>query len=192
MKHVAALLVASLCACAPSRAELSVTFPAADGGLCEAQTDLRCVNFLRFTVHDSDGFTSRCIKVDQKLANLCEVSKLAEGQELFKLKPDSQMSIKIEGLRAFPAISCDSQNGCGPRIIFSGQSRSVRIGDVAGGSLEIPVEMDKGCGPPESFFFISQGTCPQLCGSQELVACDFSTPVDGGVSGGCLCKSTAL
>jgi hypothetical protein len=168
--------------CKEPQTQLRVTFPGdPDAGACEAQTSLRCVNYLQFTAGNGSEFFSHCLKVDVTLGDLCDVAKLAEGQELFKLPPDTPLPITLQGLRVYPATSCNSAT-CAPRLIFSGSTAGTgRIGDHAGAVLDLPVTIDQPCGLPEEFFFLPPGsTCAEVCRGE--VVCD-------GVQGGCLCKS---
>jgi hypothetical protein len=165
--------------CQSRQTALTVTFP--DGG-CETVTDLGCVNYLLFTVNDSTGFSSHCVKVDKRLDNLCDVAALADGHQLFQLSPDTRLPIGLTGMRVFPATGCDLQ-ACAPRIIFSGETMSGRLGDYVGRDIPLPLAVRQSCGPSEEFFFLPPGTtCAQLCGSASQVVCD-------GIQGGCLCRS---
>jgi hypothetical protein len=170
-------------ACSERQARIELTFPdAPDGGTCAQQTDIRCVNYLEFSAGDNQsGFTSQCVKVDVAIGDLCDVAKLADGQELFKLSPGTSLPIRVEGKRVFPATSCNSGD-CPARTIFSGQTAATgTIGDHAGETLEIPLAVVHPCGFPEQFFFLPPGrTCAELCGGTDLLVCD-------GVQGGCLC-----
>jgi hypothetical protein len=178
-----AALASALAACNGPEASLHVVFPP-DGGACEAQTSLACVNYLQFTVGVGSGFSSDCLKVDVALDNLCDVEKLARGQQLFKLPPETRLPITLEGLRVFPATSCSADEGCMPRRIFSGTTQaSGKVGDFAGRDLPLEITLEEPCGRPEQFFFLPPGsTCEELCGSPSLVVCS-------GVQGGCLCQS---
>jgi hypothetical protein len=186
-KRIAALaLCAALAlpaACSERQTHLKLTFPGGpDGGTCATQTDIKCVNYLEFSAGDNvSGFTSQCVKVDVAIGDLCDVAKLAEGQELFKLAPGTSLPIRVEGKRVFPATSCNSGD-CPARTIFSGQTDATgTIGDHAGETLEIPLTVVHPCGVPEQFFFLPPGrTCAELCGGTDLLVCD-------GVQGGCLC-----
>jgi hypothetical protein len=178
---VALVLLALVSACKEQQTQLRVTFPLhPDAGACDAQTNLRCVNYLQFTTGDTTEFFSRCLKVDVTLENLCDVAKLADGQELFKLPPSTALPITLQGLRVYPATSCSSAT-CAPRLIFSGRTAQTgRIGDHAGSVLEIPVVLEEPCGLPEEFFPLPEGgTCAQVCRGE--IVCE-------GVQGGCLCK----
>jgi hypothetical protein len=171
--------------CKQPETQLRLQFPSdpdagADAGGCQQQTSLRCVNYLQFTA-GSGNFSSTCSKVGVVLEDLCDVAKLAVGQEVFKLSPDTPLPITLEGLRVFPATSCNA-NECPARRIFSGTTSGTgKIGDYAGGVLDIPVTVNEPCGLPEEFFFLPAGsTCADLCGAGNVV-CDQ-------VQGGCLCK----
>jgi hypothetical protein len=100
-----ALLVLA-CGCNQRETQLKLQFPAGDAGTCEQQTSIKCVNYLQFTV--GTGEFSSCTKVEVVLDNLCDLAKVAAGQELFKLPPETPLPITIEGLRIFPAIGCSS------------------------------------------------------------------------------------
>jgi hypothetical protein len=176
-------IVVSQPACKEREAQLRVTFPEApDGGTCDAQTSLRCVNYLQFTAGAGGDFVSHCMKVDVTLDTLCDLTKLADGTELFKLPPETPLPITLQGLRVYPATSCSSAT-CAPRLIFAGTTAETgRIGDWAGAVLDIPVTVAQPCGPPEVFYFLPPGgTCAQVCEGE--IVCD-------GVQGGCLCEST--
>jgi hypothetical protein len=180
---VALATLALPAACSERQARIKLTFPdAPDGGSCAQQTDIKCVNYLEFSAGDNEsGFTSQCVKVDVAIGDLCDVAKLADGQELFKLSPGTSLPIRVEGKRVFPATSCNSGD-CPARTIFSGATAVTgTIGDHAGETLEIPLAVVRPCGFPEQFFFLPPGrTCAELCGGTDLLVCD-------GVQGGCLC-----
>src|SRR5262245_7253890 len=77
--------VAPLAACSERETHLKITFDVPDAGACDLQTNIKCVNYLEFTAGDDvSGFSSSCTRVDVSLDTLCDVAKLAEGQELFK------------------------------------------------------------------------------------------------------------
>jgi hypothetical protein len=184
---LALALLALACGCKQSETQLKLQFPGGDGGTCEQQTSIKCVNYLQFTV--GAGEFSSCTKVEVVLDDLCDLAKVAAGQELFNLPPETPLPITIEGLRIFPAIGCSSIQECTPRKIFSGTTvggggRPGRIGDHAGGVLELPVKVNEACGLPEEFFPLPEGrTCTEVCGLSPVV-CDH-------VAGGCLCKGSA-
>ena len=97
-----------------------------------------------------------------------DLAKVAAGQELFNLPPETPLPIKIEGLRIFPAIGCSSIQECTPRKIFSGTTvggggRPGRIGDYAGGVLELPVMVNEACGLPEEFFRFPRAAPARRC-----------------------------
>lgn len=178
---VALCAALALAACSERQTRLKLTFPRTDAGACQDQTNIKCVNYLEFTAGDDvDGFRSGCTRVSVSLENLCDVSKLAEGQELFSLSPDTMLPITLSGVRVFPAVGC-SAGDCPSKKIFGGMTAETgRIGDYAGQTLEIPVTLTQSCGMPESFFFLPEGsTCDDLCGVGNVV-CDH-------VQGGCLC-----
>jgi hypothetical protein len=190
MSRIAAFaLLALLTACKERQAQIRFTFPgSADGGVdggaggCSGQGSLRCVNYLQFSTGNG-GFSSGCAPVDVALENLCDLARLAEGQELFKLPPETLLPIRVAGVRAFPADSCIAGT-CSSRTIFSGATAEsgVPIADYAGRILEIPLTLNMPCGIPEEFYLLPEGsTCTQVCHSPELLVCD-------NVAGGCLCK----
>jgi len=191
MSRIAAFaLLALLAACKERQTQIRFTFPGgsdggADGGAggCQAQTDLKCVNYFQFSAGNDDGFRSGCAPIEVVLGNLCDLVQLAEGQELFKLPPETLLPIRVAGVRVFPDTSCNAGD-CSARTIFSGETveRDVPIADYAGQILEIPVTVKMPCGTPEQFFLLPEGsTCAQVCHSPDLLVCD-------NVAGGCLCK----
>ena len=174
-----AVLALLACGCRSSEAALEIGF-GDDAGTCAEVTDLSCVNFLRFSVDDGEGFSTHCVRVTQGLASLCELASLADGRELFRLEPDREVEIKVEGLRVFPATSCEA-DGCQRRILFKGQTAKVRIGELAGQSIPLVVSMQEPCGAKEQFFPLRQGqTCAEICGVDLLIC---------GIEDGCLCKA---
>jgi hypothetical protein len=178
--RAAAIGLLLLGACRSPQAELAVVFPA-DAGACDQQTDLSCVNYLRFTVNDGSEFSTQCIRVSQALNSLCDLARLADGRELFQLSPGKTVQIALEGLRVFPATSCESPPACPSRTLFKGVSDSVRIGDLAGGRLEVPVTSVGPCGPKERFFFKPADLgCASVCDEGVVVCSD--------IEGGCLCS----
>ena len=181
------VLLALLAACKERQMQIRLKFPDTPGaGACGMQTNIKCANFIEFTagtVLVQGGFRSQCSPIDFTLTNLCDVAKLAEGQELFTLSPDTQLPISVQGKRVFPATSCNS-GICPARTIFAGETaeRDQPIAAFEGQVLEIPITLVQPCGPPEAFFFLPEGsTCAQLCGSADQVVCD-------NVQGGCLCE----
>jgi len=191
MSRIAAFaLLVLLTACKERQAQVRFTFPGgSDGGAdagaggCQAQTDLKCVNYLQFSAGEGTTFSSGCTPVDVVLDNLCGLAQLAEGQELFKLPPETRLPIRVVGLRVFPDISCNAGD-CSARTIFSGETaeRDIPIENYAGQILEIPMTVKMPCGTPEQFFFLPEGsTCAEVCHSPDLLVCD-------NVAGGCLCK----
>jgi hypothetical protein len=182
----AAVLLALACGCKQPEAQLRLQFPVdvdagADAGACEQQTSLRCVNYLQFTA-GRDESSSHCSRVEVSLANLCDLAKVAQGQEVFKLSPDTPLPITIEGLRVYPATGCSSTSECPPRRIFSGTTTlDGTIGDHRGQVIDLPVKVIEPCGLPEEFFSLPDGgTCAAVCGTSPVV-CDH-------VQNGCLCK----
>ena len=184
-----ALACALVGACKQPEAQLKLVFPsvgdggAPDGGLpCEGQKNLRCVNYLQFIAGSGDQFSSECRKLDVSLDNLCDLGKIAAGQEILKLSPETPLPIKIEGLRVYPAIECRVSK-CADKTVFAGTTVGQgRIGDYVGRVLELPVTLLEPCGPPEEFYPLPDGgTCEEVC-SPTAVVCDR-------VVGGCLCEA---
>jgi hypothetical protein len=175
-------LLALSASCKERQAQIRLKFPdTPDAGSCQAQANIRCANFIEFSAGTGKGFRSQCTAIDVTLTNLCDVGKIAEGQELFTLSPDTMLPIRLEGKRVFPAPLCSS-GVCPPKTIFAGQTAETGpIANFEGQVLEIPVTLVRPCGLPEQFFFLPEGsTCAQLCGSADEVVCD-------NVQGGCLC-----
>jgi hypothetical protein len=187
MKNLAVgfVALALLGGCKQPQAHLKLKFPLdSDGGTCSDQTNLRCVNYLQFST-GGDESSSHCQRLPISLGNLCDLARVAEGQEVFKLSPDTLLPIKIEGLRVYPATGCSSVE-CLPKKVFSGTTvggTGQKIGDYVGGVIELPVTVTMPCGDPEEFFSLPPdgGTCAEVCHAPDLVVCDH-------VSGGCLCK----
>jgi hypothetical protein len=173
-------IVAPVLGCKPPEAQLRLQF-AGGPDACHQQTSLRCVNYLQFTAGMGE-FSSHCSRVEVELIDLCDLAKVAEGQEVFKLSPDTPLPITIEGLRVYPAIGCNSSGACPPRRIFAGTTVGRgTIGDYTGRVIDLPVTVLEPCGLPEEFFFLPEGgTCAEVCGTSPVV-CDH-------VAGGCLCK----
>jgi hypothetical protein len=167
--------------CKQREAQLKLKFPS-DGGACDQQTSVKCVNYLQFTT--GEGEFSSCTKVEVVLDDLCDLGKVAQAQEVFNLPPDTPLPITLDGLRIFPAIGCSPTQECQPRKIFSGTTVSGgHIGDYADGVLELPVTMNEACGLAEEFYPLPAGrTCTEVCGMSPVV-CDR-------VAGGCLCKGS--
>jgi hypothetical protein len=175
-------LLALVASCKDRQTQVRLKFPdTPDAGACQAQTNIRCANYIEFSAGTGTGFRSQCTEIDVPLMNLCDVGKIAEGQELFTLSPETVLPIRVEGKRVFPAPLCNS-GVCPPKTIFAGQtSEEGPIARFEGQVLEIAVTLVRSCGLPEQFFFLPEGsTCAQLCGSEEEVVCD-------NVQGGCLC-----
>jgi hypothetical protein len=181
VRATALALLALLAGCQARETRIRLKLDVPDAGACANQTNVACANFIEFSAGDATGFRSQCTRIEVRLSTLCDVAQLAEGQELFKLSPETELPLMLEGKRVFPATSCNSGD-CPAKTIFSGQTAETGpIGNYAGQVLEIPVTVLHPCGGPESFFFLPPGsTCEQLCGAGQ-VACD-------GVQGGCLCK----
>ena len=112
-------LVTSLLACSERQTQIRLKLDVPDAGPCAAQTNIRCANYIEFSAGDATGFRSQCTRIDVTLTNLCDLALVAEGQELFKLSPDTQLPIRLEGKRVFPATSCNS-GVCPARTIFEG------------------------------------------------------------------------
>src|SRR5262245_40836606 len=178
----AALALASTSGCKQPESQLKLKLPAN----CQDETNLRCVNYIQFTA-GGDESSSRCIRTPVALDNLCDLARIAEGQEVFRLPPETALPLRIEGLRVFPAIGCTSVD-CPPKKVFSGSTigsvtEKLKIGDFVGQVLELPVTVDQPCGPPEEFYSLPDGgagTCAEVCHSPDLVVCDH-------VEQGCLC-----
>lgn len=171
-----ALAVALLAAgCRASETQLAIRFE----GACEAQKDLSCVNYLQFTLEDEKGFSTECIKATQSLSTLCDVAALADGRELFRSDPDALVRVEVKGMRVFPATSCDVQNACPPRVIFSGVTEERRASDLAGSPFPLTIKLVEPCGAKEQFW-PGATNCAAICGAGNVV-CD-------GISGGCLCR----
>jgi len=182
----AASMLALAGACKAPETQLNLVVPPIDGGACDTFTSLACVNYVEFSVPSATGFTSHCVKVNVQLTNLCDVTKLADGHELFKLSPETPLPISVEGRRVFPAGSCSGPPVCPSKPIFRGSTVAEgRIGDYNGRALDLAINMIAPCGPPEQFFFPPEGgTCAEICGAQSNVICD-------GVAQGCLCRDPA-
>ena len=171
--------------CKQPQAQLKLKFPPDSSGAgCEQQTNLRCVNYLQFTT-GGDENSSHCQRLPISLDNLCDLARVAEGQEVFKLSPDTLLPITMDGLRVYPATGCSSVE-CQPKKVFTGTTvggMGQKIGDFVGGVIELPVTVSQPCGDPEEFFSLPPdgGTCAGVCHAPDLVVCDH-------VQGGCLCK----
>jgi len=189
----AAFLLALACGCKQPQAQLRLQFPidadaGVDAGACYQQTSLKCVNYLQFTV-GRDESSSRCNRVEVELNDLCDLAKVAQRQEVFKLSPDTPLPISIEGLRVYPATGCNSTAACPPRRIFSGTTvMEGKNGDYADGVIDLPVTVIEPCGLPEYFYPLPDGgtidggvaTCAQVCGASPVVCAN--------VEHGCLCQ----
>ena len=167
-------------ACRPQQMELTIVL--GDAGC--PPVNLKCVNFLQF----SSGFSTHCIQLTEgeTLDTLCDLQKVANGQELFKLSPDTELIIEMKGLHVYPATSCDYDVTCPPRIVFKGStgSQSVRVGDLAGGAVPLQVVMVAPCPAGSEQWYRPprpDEPCSAVCYPGE-VECD-------GVQGGCLCFS---
>ncbi|HXU03727.1 MAG TPA: hypothetical protein VN903_22330 [Polyangia bacterium] len=174
--------------CKQPQAQLRLRFPVdadagVDAGACYQQTSLKCVNYLQFTA-GRDESSSHCNRVEVELGDLCDLAKVAEGQEVFKLSPDTPLPITIEGLRVYPATGCSSTAACPPRRIFSGTTvLEGKIGDYRDGVIDLPVTVIEPCGVPEYFYPLPDGgtsTCEQVCGASPVVCAN--------VEHGCLCR----
>jgi hypothetical protein len=162
--------------CAPPTADVGGPPDSPDTGY----NLVSCVNFLEFKVDNSGEFSTHCIKLTQEILSLCDLKLVADGRELFKIDPNSEVKISVRGLRVFPATSCDVDptSTCQNRVIFAGSTDLVRIGDLVGGLLELPVTVSEPCGPPEQWFEKGDQSCADIC---DVVVCD-------GIQGGCLCR----
>ena len=180
--YATAALCALACGCRSSEAAIEIGF-GDDAGTCAGITDLSCVNYLQFSIDDGTGFTTQCVKVTQVLTSLCDVASLADGRELFRVDPDREVKIKVEGLRVYPATSCNvnAENPCQRRLMFSGETPRVRIGDLAGQSIPLVVTVSELCRGQEQFFPLGSGeTCEMVCGGEKVVC---------AIQDGCLCKT---
>ena len=153
-RRAGARVARAACGCKQRETQISLKFLDVDAARraarAQQQTSLKCVNYLEFTGGDG-RFSSQCTRVEVALDDLCDLAKVAEGQELFKLSPETPLPITIEGMRVFPATSCNSSSDCPPRRIFSGTTvRNGQIGDYAGQVLEMPVKVIEPCGLPEA------------------------------------------
>jgi hypothetical protein len=187
-------LLAFAAGCRSSQSDLQIVI-AGDAGACESvdagadagasKSQLHCVNFLRFRVEDGSSFSTYCIKLEpeKRLETLCDLAKVADGRELFKLDPNAKVAISVQGLRVFPTTSCDPDARCPAREIFAGDTGTVRIKDSAGGSIELPVAMTQSCGASEEYFPKPSGSaCVSICETAAKVVCDLP--------GWCLCKKS--
>ncbi len=187
-----ALLAFAAAGCHSPQADLNIML-AGDGGTCASPdagvddagaplSDLHCVNFLQFRVDDGTSFSTYCIKLEKRLETLCDLANVADGRELFKLDPSAGVTISVQGLRVFPATSCDIDAVCPAREIFSGDTGAVRVKDLAGKPVDLPVAMTEPCGAPEVYFpKSSDESCDSICGTAAKAVCDLSS--------GCLCRN---
>ncbi len=176
------LLLALATACKSQETQITVVIPSIDGGTCSAYRDVSCVNYVEFKVTTATASISHCVEVDMQLADLCDVGKLGDGRELFKLPPETQLPITVEGKRVFPAKSCGA-NQC-DKIVFRGTTVGTgSLGDYVGRPLELTINTVGSCGRSEDFFSLPDGgTCAAVCGGESEVVCD-QIPM------GCLCNS---
>jgi len=174
-------------ACRPQQMELEIVLPG-DGGC--PPVDLSCVNYLQFKVSEvsevngkkTTNFTTHCIMLKEELHSLCDLQKVAVGQELFKLSPDNSVSIEMRGIRVYPATSCDYDVTCPPYLAFSGTTGTERqVSELAGGELPLPVELLKPCRAGIEKWF------PAKPGQQCTVGCEGGEVECDGIQGGCLC-----
>lgn len=177
---VAALLLACLAACKNQEMQLKILTPPIDGGgACNAYTDLACVNYLEFRVLSNPP--AFCVALDVSLNDLCDVEKLANGSDVFKLPPETRLPIAVLGKRVFPAGSCGS-NKC-DKLLFRGETGPGFVRDYIGRTLELTIDMAGSCGKSENFFFLPDGgTCVDVCGGESKIVC-------ANVGGGCLCEA---
>ena len=88
--------------CKQPEAQLRLQFPVdvdagADAGTCHQQTSLKCVNYLQFTAGDGAG-SAATARASRSRWTTCAISaKVAEGQEVFKLSPDTPLPITTRG-----------------------------------------------------------------------------------------------
>jgi hypothetical protein len=192
-----ALALAAAAGCDRPQARLRFTYDLrADGGgpgVCEQVTDLGCVNFVRFQLSAKGGteILTNCVKADQRLTNLCDVEELGRGAELFNRDPDDNVVITMEGLRVFPATTCEITAACPPRELFSGIAGPLRVGDHAGGTIDLTVNRAGACGDPEEFRQPSgTQTCDEVCETflpGNRVVCPPPGSGIDYVEGGCVC-----
>ena len=132
-----ALLVLST-ACKERQTQIRFTFPGGSDGGADARrrwlpgADRTQVRQLPPVLRwQRDGFRSGCAPIDVVLGNLCDLVQLAEGQELFKLPPETMLPIRVAGVRVFPAVSCKAGT-CAAKTIFSGATveSGVPIGEL--------------------------------------------------------------
>ncbi|HEY3352994.1 MAG TPA: hypothetical protein VGQ83_07075 [Polyangia bacterium] len=161
---------------------------------CERFADLGCVNFIRFQLSAKGGtdMLTHCVKVERRLGTLCDLPTLAQGTELFNRDPDDTIVVTMSGLRAFPADTCEFTAACPPRELFSGIAGPKRIGDLAGGTLEMTVRQCTDCGAREEFRQLAAGqTCEDACETGRPGNAVVCPPPGSGLSdvqGGCVCR----
>ena len=181
---LAATLVLCFCGCERSEVKLDVEFPVAkDAGAdagCAAFADLGCVNYVKFQLSNLAGthMATECLKVEKRLTTLCDLKSLARGTALFREDRGETVQVKMWGLRVFPATSCEVNPECDARILFSGSSDWVKLGEVAGGSLPLRVTSAQACGPKEVYRPKGDRDC--------FAVCDYTEPVCD-MSDGCVC-----
>jgi hypothetical protein len=180
------LALLPLAACQRPQVALELVFDVVpDGGTdagCAAFADLACVNFIKFQL-DSPTMPTQCLKVQKRLTTLCDVRDLATGAELFRPGQDDTVTVKIWGLRVFPATSCEINPECEPKVLFSGQSDAVRAGGVNGGTLPLHITSVAGCGPREEYL-------PRIGGKECAEVCTNGAPVCV-LAEGCVCTVDA-
>lgn len=178
------ILAVALGGCRSSVAPIEIDV-GGDAGTCAQYTDLRCVNYLRFSVKADNEFTTQCVKLKpgEVLESLCDVPKLADGRALFTMGPDEKVVIDVVGMRVYPPDTCESGTECPARRIFFGRTEEFRLGDVAGRSIPLPIAVEQECGPREESFKTtpSRPTCEDVCTNGKPV-CTFS-------DGWCLCNA---
>ena len=181
------LVLASASCQATSQATLQVAM-AGGAGACSDFTDLKCVNFVRFTLVNGDGTSTQCIRLAQHLSSLCDVKNLGQNQELFRIGAGDEVTLSLEGVHAFPESTCDQTSACEWRRIFTGTTGKVRGSDIASQpTFTLLMSMTAPCGPSETFSDkrSPSDTCDETCGripAASVASCD-------GVLGGCLCRS---
>ncbi len=186
MRRAPRLLVLALVAaagCARPTVHMTTSFDlTTDGGApreCTEFADLACVNFIKFQIEEEGTLTppTECITVDKRLTNLCDVSELAHGTEIFRYDRDARVRIKMWGLRVFPATSCEIIPDCPPKSLFDGTSDAITAGE-AHGEVPLHITFAKGCGAKEEYRPRGGRDCYRVC--------DYTEPVCE-LRDGCVC-----
>ena len=195
---VALVALVACAGCARSQTTITLNYELRDESgaplSCRDLQDLGCVNFVRFQLSRQGGsdMLTHCIKVDRSLATLCDLETVALGTELFSGEPDDIIVITMQGLRAFPAETCELTAACPPRELFSGIAGPRRLGDLVGGTLVMNVTRCGACGAAEEFRARASGaTCAATCASDALVCPPPGSGLED-VQGGCLCRTAAV